>query len=129
MEADFLESIELDGKIKLAVSHIAPSLITINPNNSGKFENESYTRFSKALDRLGVQFLISGHHRSFLLLPPNDERSTAPHNHPVIVGSYLSSKSGNKEYIGTALIISPDKTEVFFTDTNCTVKEHHVITH
>jgi hypothetical protein len=73
--------------------------------------------------------MISGHIHKAFLLTPNDERSTAPHSYPIIVGSELVSIPGKKEYVGTALIMSPAKTEVFFTDTKKTVRESFTITY
>ena len=123
-EAEFLKTVSLTGKIKIAISHI-PLLRTGTPD----FEVEIYNDFSSSLEKAGIDFMISGHLHKAFLLTPNDERSTAPHSYPIIVGSEVVSIPGKKQYVGTALIMSPGKTEVLFTDTNCEVRAHHVLKH
>ena len=126
-EAEFLKNIELSGKIRFAVSHIPPVLTELGEYGNRDFELETYTDMSKALGMLDIDFMISGHHHKALLLTPGDERSTAPHTYPVIVGSAVETSP--KNLVGTALILNPDKTEVLFTDTSKTVRESFTLKH
>ncbi len=126
-EAKFLENVELTGKIKFAVSHITPVLTAFEKYGDPDFELETYTAISKSLEKAGIDFMISGHLHKAFLLTPDDERSTAPHTYPVIVGSAVETSP--KNLVGTALILSPGKTEVFFTDVEGKVRESFTLKH
>ena len=125
--AEYIKTVKLGGKIKFAVSHIP--MVYTTYTKSGRFDVEAdvYESFAKNLESLGVSFMISGHHHVLALLGSDDERNTAPHSFPVIVGSAVENIGEKKDLVGTAIIFNSDSAEFMFTDTSKIVRDRFTI--
>jgi hemerythrin superfamily protein len=96
---------------------------------SGRFDVEAtvYESYAKNLEKLGIFFMISGHQHVLALLGEDDERNTAPHSFPVIVGSAVENIGGKKDLVGTAMILNSGSAEFLFTDTAKNVRDRFTI--
>ncbi len=110
-ELSFLQGIDcLDkGRYRLAFCH-TPFTYTHN-NDIFNIDTDVYEGWSRELERLGVEALISGHLHKYYLLPGEaPERIT--HGYPIIVGAM------KKDSIlgGSAITLMKDKILCRFTD-------------
>ena len=103
-----------DGEITLAVGHIPPAYSTSQPGTVFDIEGERYAMWSSELDRVGVDFMISGHFHKVFVLEPGDARSLRPHSYPIIIGSALSGE----DFVGTAIVLDRSGMEARFTNMN-----------
>ncbi len=123
-ETEFLKSVSLnDDKIKFVVSHICPMYPHPKAGSIFDIERELYAEWNAEFERLGLDFMITGHlHRAFII-NPDDGVAYHKHSYPVIVGS----AADYSDMMGTALIIDKDKITVKFTNTKHEVVEETVI--
>lgn len=125
-ETDFIKQIEPPkDKLCFAISHICPAQTSLDGNPFFDIDLDVYSAWNTELARIGIKFMINGHMHKAYLLPKNSEKSTLPHEYPVIVGSAIDY---NASYLwGTALTVNKNTLDVKFTDNNQTVKEAYVI--
>lgn len=121
-------------KITFAISHICPVMASLRAGwGCDDIERECYGKWNDELERLGVQFMLSGHFHTAFITLPDDERNIIPHNYPVIFGSQLSGVkyAGGltliEKFYGAAITVNKDKIEVVFADQNHEILETHVI--
>ena len=82
-----------------------------------------YQSWNDELERLGIEFMLSGHLHKTQIVEADGSLNTLPHNYLVIIGAaYLE-----EDIWGTALILNKNGMEVRFTDKNRTVREKFVI--
>ena len=119
-ETVFLKNLTLpEGKPLLAFSHICPVMTTSHPGDIFDIERDVYSEWNRELERMGIDVMLTGHLHRFLLLEPGDERSTLPHNYPVLVGAELQSY---KKAFGTAITLTEEGMTYRMTD-----EEHNVL--
>ena len=118
-QGDFLEKTTLKNPVKFAVSHICPMMTTDRKGCNHDIEREEFLRWTKALEKMGVSFMLCGHdHKAYLLLK-DDERNILPHEFPAIVGS----KVEKEDLVGTAIIINKDNLYAALTDSKHNIRE------
>lgn len=122
-ETKFLQKLILDNDFTFAVSHICPSHTTKNIGNCFDIERDTYMLWNKELNRLNVKFMITAHMHKTYIINKTDERSTIPHDYPVIVGSGRYED----DIWGAALTIKDNEVIVKFTDSNNIVREETVL--
>ncbi len=114
-----------DDKLTFAVSHVCPVQTTLKPGDPFDIERDVYSRWNTELHRLGVSFMLCGHiHRAYIL-PKNSEKSTLPHDYPVIVGS--ARFKGGVDLWGAAITVSGDDLSVKFTNSEKKVKKEYIL--
>lgn len=107
-----------------AICHIPLVRASEVQGNVFDIERELYQKMSLELEKLGIRFLLCGHMHRAYVLQPNDEKSFVKHAYPVIVGSELTKETydGGKvsvgQFIGTAITLKTNQTEVLFTNQN-----------
>ncbi len=123
-----------DEKITFAISHICPVLASLRPGwGCDDIERDCYGQLNAELERLGVQFMLSGHYHNSFIVFPDDERNIIPHNYPVVFASkltgvkYAGGLMSLEKFYGAAITVNKDKIEVLFTDQNHEILEQHVI--
>ena len=116
----YLQGVQLDeNKIRFAVSHIPPVMTTAKKDGPFDIERDCYTKWNTELERMGIQFMLSGHfHKAFVLLS-GDEQNIIEHTYPVVVGSAVL---GRDNLYGAAITLNKTEMEVLFTD-----KDHNVV--
>lgn len=114
-EDDFIDSLKPapDGALTLAITHIPPAYSTSKPGTVFDIERERYAEWSRKLDSLGVSVMLSGHYHKTFVLEADDERSTAEHSYPIIIGA--SHEGG---FTGSAITLTTEGIDVAFTDEN-----------
>ena len=124
-ELAFLKDVKLDtaDKITFAISHICPTHTTLKKDGPFDIERACYTAWNAELERIGIQFMLTGHMHFAYILMPDDERNTLPHNYPMVVGSAVQQDT----VIGAAIVLNKNKMEVKFTDNNGNVLETHLV--
>ncbi len=121
-ETAWLRSLpEETDKINIAVSHIAPTRTVHVPNPLFEIEKEVYSEWNAELERLHTRFMLTGHIHRASLVPPNG--GNLPHNYPLVVGSACKDEL----FLGAAVTVSPNETEVVFNDTQNNVTFRDVI--
>lgn len=114
-ETEFLRGVTLpEGKPRIAISHICPSMPVMEADSVFNIEGELYTAWNRELARIGIDVMITGHLHRLLVLEKNDERALRPNPYPVIVGARPDSR--NNYMAGTAITLYPDRLEYKFTD-------------
>lgn len=133
-ELDWLKTVDLSSdKIKIAVSHICPAMATENKGDCFDIEREVYSLWNKELERLKIDFMLSGHYHHAWILTEDDPKNIIAHKYPVIIGSDLSDveiineKAYPTVFCGCGIILNQDKVDVFFTDQNGNVKEKNTL--
>lgn len=121
-------------KITFAISHISPVLASLRAGwGCDDIERDCYGQWNNELERLGVQFMLSGHFHNAFIVYPDDERNIIPHTYPIVFGSKLSGVKyagglmSVEKFYGAAITINKDKIKVVFTDQNHEELEEHVI--
>lgn len=114
-EDEFISSLKPadEGMITLAITHIPPAFSNRKPNTVFDIEKERYRSWSQKLDEIGVSLMLSGHYHDTFVLGSDDERNTAPHSYPIVIGS--SHADG---FTGTAITLCTDGVKLSFTDEN-----------
>ena len=112
-ELAFLQSTTLDkNKIRFAICHCPPAMVTDNKDSAFNIEKELYSSWNAELERMDIEFMLCGHfHKSFVLLQ-GDERNLIDHSYPVIVGSVCLDEG----LVGAAITLNKTGMEVCMTD-------------
>ena len=118
-QGDFLENLTLKNPIKFAISHLCPMMTTDKKGGYHDIEREEFLRWTKALEKMGVSFMLCGHDHKAYVLEKDDERNILPHEFPAIVGS----KVEKEDIVGTALIVNKNSLYAAFTDKNHNIRE------
>lgn len=135
-ELEWLRQTKLpcENKITFAISHICPVLASLRAGfGCDDIERDCYGQWNAELERMGVQFMLSGHFHKAFIATTDDERNIIPHNYPVIFGSHLSGAKhagglmSIEKFYGAAIIVNKNKLEVAFTDQNHEILEQFVI--
>ena len=123
METVFLENTSLNGKIKLAVSHICPAQTTFQKGGLFDIDRDIYSKWSEELARKNVKLMICGHMHKAYLLEPSSELSTVEHSYTAV----FASMHTEEEIWGGAIRLTGKDAEVFFTDKNHEIREKHLL--
>ena len=123
-QGDFLEKLTLKNSVKFAVSHICPMMTTDKKGGNHDIEREEFLRWTKAMEKMGIDFMLCGHdHKAYLLLK-DDERNILPHEFPAIVGSAFEKE----DIVGTALIVNKNSLWFAFTDSKHNIRKEFNLT-
>ncbi|MBR1867362.1 MAG: metallophosphoesterase [Clostridia bacterium] len=124
-QTEFLKNLKFARKdsVKIAVCHIVPVMTTYNPGDIFDIERETYSEWNAQLERLGVKMMLCGHLHKAFILQKDDVRNTLPHDYPVVVGS--ACFFDKNEFWGAAIVLSSDKADVYFTDTQTKICEEY----
>ena len=122
-ETRFLKNTTLDGKIKLAVSHICPAHTTKQKGGLFDIDRDIYEKWSEELERNGVKLMICGHMHKAYIVAPNDEISTVKHSYYAVIASMHT----DDELWGGAIRFNGKNAEIFFTDKNHTVRGEYLL--
>ncbi|MBQ3493632.1 MAG: metallophosphoesterase [Clostridia bacterium] len=118
--------------IPFAISHISPSVTTTRKGGAMDIERPLYTEWNEQLDRIGIKFMLSGHLHKYFVAESGSEYDTLPHNYPVVIGASVGGRYENKKlvpvsFVGTAIVLNPDKMEVSFTDHELKVRSSQTV--
>ena len=112
-QTEFFKNMKLDkNKIRFAVGHICPCMTTEKPGNCFDIERDTYSIWTKCLEREDISFMLCGHLHRAMVLQPNCEKSIIKHDFPVVIGSALKER----KIVGTAIVLSKTVMKVRFTD-------------
>ena len=109
-ETEFLKAVSPKGKYVFAVSHICPLKVVGKDGGQFDIERDVYTEWNRELNRMGIEFMLSGHEHEIQIIKPC--AGPQQNNYSVIVGS----KTDYKTVEGTALTIKNGRVFVKFTD-------------
>ncbi|MBQ7642851.1 MAG: metallophosphoesterase, partial [Clostridia bacterium] len=126
-QADFLENVVMDEKsvYKFAICHIPPVYTTKNKGSIFDIEKDIYEKWSSCLEMAGINFMLCGHIHSAFILSGDDERSTAHHEYPVVIGSRCFPAGA--DLWGAAINLKGGVATVKFTDKAGEVAETHTL--
>ncbi|MBQ8197706.1 MAG: metallophosphoesterase [Clostridia bacterium] len=114
IETEFLKKATLDDdKIKFVISHVCPLYPHPKPGSIFDIERELYAKWNVELERLNLDFMITGHLHKAFIINPEDSVAYHKHSYPIIVGS----AADYSDMHGTAITINKDNYIVRFTNT------------
>lgn len=116
---------------KLLVSHI-------RVNNKNNWHTETHKLWSEYANEIEPDLHLSGHSHRISYLPPAGESEYKPgdyygdsgyaHNYTVVMGSKPPwERDDDESYIATAVEFKDGKTDLWFTDNNKNIVEHHKV--
>ncbi len=112
---------------KLVISHSAFNNVRCKPFD---IEVDIYREWVSLINRyVKPQLLLAGHLHVTEFCEPDNELNTLSLNCPFVIGANPVGWQTGKitDFIGTALTIERDKTEILFTDSERRVKERHEV--
>ena len=112
-ETEFLRTVSLPAdRPCIAVSHICPAMTTVTPGDVFDIERELYAEWTRELDRIGVDVMLTGHLHRTMVLDRHDPRALVDNPYHVIVGAHPERDS----VTGTAIVL--DRTGLTYRFTN-----------
>ena len=106
-----LKSVD-DTKWLVAIGHMCPVKTTHQKGDEYDIEREVYGSWNKELERIGVQFMLSGHLHQHGVYNGGEDCDTLPHKYPVIIGA--GCKDGC--LVGVGVTLQEDCATFAFTD-------------
>ena len=123
-ELKFIEKVEpLNSSYKIAISHICPPIYTIKTEECFHIEHELNTKFSRHLERIGIDFILSGHFHKTYFLDSYSDTAIIKVNYPIIVGTV----KGENYVCGSAITLKQNEIIIKVTDNNNNVVQEKIM--
>ena len=117
-ELQFIKNLtSLKKKYKIAISHICSPIYTIKSDKIFHIEHDLHKKICSNLERIGIDFILSGHFHQPYFIEPFSEQTIHKVNFPIIVGSIK-----DENYVaGAALTLNTDNIIIKITDHKKTI--------